>query len=304
MSRGAALAQSQRSVHNPLVLGNFSTLSIRYLRGRLGPLNQVIGRADTRTESRGGYGGGTYNHWFRINLERDAWIIVKKGPPRPNYIEVSAYDLNRIPIEGREIFEADSIENGLNLAGEVYIPYLGTVMGAQSNLYNTYSATRLDHADDRYYPLGAGGYLLCVSTTRNELLDYEVAVVIEFPITELFWQLEDDDDSVCLQETEISASEIVSPVSINTTLAVDAFSENVCAINSGITVTVNSGVTWLIGSRIANPNEYKIYLEPGDESYFDTVHDHSLSEWRTSWFAQHQDTDPFPDVLVPLANRP
>ena len=46
MSRGAALAQSQRSVHNPLILGTFSTLSIRYLRGRLGPQNKVIGRAD------------------------------------------------------------------------------------------------------------------------------------------------------------------------------------------------------------------------------------------------------------------
>jgi hypothetical protein len=59
-------------------------------------------------------------------------------------------------------------------------------MGAQSDLYNTFVPARLDRGDERYYPLEAGGYLLCVSTTRNELLDYEVGLVVEFPITEMF----------------------------------------------------------------------------------------------------------------------
>jgi hypothetical protein len=52
-------------------------------------------------------------------------------------------------------------------------------MNAQSDLYNFYDPRRLDKGDDRYYPLGIGEYLLCVSSTRNEPLDYAVAIVIE-----------------------------------------------------------------------------------------------------------------------------
>lgn len=308
MSRGAALAQSQRSISNPLVLGTFSTLSLRYLRGRLGPQNKVVGRADTNTQSNGGFGGGTYNHWFQINLAKDAWIIVKKGPPRPNYIETSVYDTNHNPLQGRSIFEEDSVQSGLTEGGAVYIPYLDTVMSAQSDLYNTYFRARLDQGDERYYPLGPGSYLLCISTTRNELLDYEVGLVVEFPITELFWELEDSDGSVCLQETAIDAPNIDSPVVVDTVIPafVNAFTETLCAINPGVTVTVANGATWYIGNIIPDSSfdDFKIILEPGDETYFSTVHDHSLSEWTRAWNSQHQDTDRFPDLLTSLTNRP
>lgn len=314
MSRGAALAQSQRSISNPLVLGTFSTLSLRYLRGRLGPQNKVIGYADTHTQSNGGFGGGTYNHWFQINLAKDAWIIAKKGPPRPNYIQVSAYDLNHTPIQGRAIFEADSIEDGLKSNGEVYIPYLDTVMQAQSDLYNTYSRTRLDHGDERYYPLPAGSYLLCVSTTRNEPLDYELGVVIEFPPTEMFIALEDEDyPSLFLQETAIDYArtvDIESPVTVNTIISSsvnqpNGFTENLCVINSGITVTVLENSTWLIGSIIPSSQEpeYAVLAEPGSDEYFNTIHDHSYSEWRDAWNSQHQDTDRFPELFASLTNR-
>ncbi len=314
MSRGAALAQSQRSISNPLVLGTFSTLSLRYLKGRLGPQNKVVGRADTNTQSNGGFGGGTYNHWFRINLERPAWIIAKKGPPRPNYIQISAYDLNQTPIQGRAIFEADSIENGLRENGEVYIPYLNTVMQAQSDLYNTYSRIRLDHGDDRYYPLPAGGYLLCISTTRNEPLDYEVGVVIEFPATQVLMELEDSDGSLFLTETEIDDTRtilITSPVTADITISTDpdrpnAFTETPCTVNSGVTVTILAGSTWLIDEEIP-PGEaagYNILCEVGDDAYYETVHDHSLSEWTIAWNSQHQDTDRFPELLTSLTNRP
>jgi hypothetical protein len=68
-------------------------------------------------------------------------------------------------------------------------------MGAQSDLYNTFVPARLDRGDERYYPLEAGGILnLCISTTRNELLDYEVGLVVEFPITEMFIVNEDEGD--------------------------------------------------------------------------------------------------------------
>lgn len=181
--------QRQRTQDDPLVLGPFSQLSVRNLKGTLGPQNKVIGKADTRFISNGGFGGGTYNHWFRIEIVSPAWIIIAKGGPRPKYISVSAYDLNLNPIEGRAIFDADSIPETLD--GEVYYPYVGHVMNKQSDLYNNFEAGRLDKGDLRYYPLNAGAYLLCVSTTRNEPLNYEVAFVVEFPTTTFDILLED-----------------------------------------------------------------------------------------------------------------
>jgi hypothetical protein len=287
-----------------LNLGTFSQTTLRYLKGTLGPQWKVIGRADTNQTSNGGIGGGTFNHWFVVTLAEPGWIILAKGPPRPKYIQVSAYDLNRTPIQGNPIFDADSIRASTN--GSVYIPYLDTVMSAQSDLYNSYNRLRLDRGDDRYYPLSAGSYLICVSSTRNETLEYELGVAVEFPVDEAFFELEDFDGSVCLQETEIDAAEIVGPILSNLVISVNSFSETSCEIASGVTVTVNSGVTWYIGERIpaADYDNYKIILEVGDAAYYDTVHDHSLSEWQDAWEREHQDTDRFPEVFVPLTNRP
>lgn len=181
--------QRQRTKNDPLVLGSFSQLSVRNLTGTLGPKNQVIGRSDTRFISNGGFGGGSYNHWFQINLVSPAWIIIAKGGSRPKYINVSTYDLNFNPIEGRSIFDADSVSEALD--GEIYHPYVGHMMNKQSDLYNNFDPTRLDKGDERYYPLEAGSYLLCISTTRNEPLNYEVAFVVEFPTTTFDILLED-----------------------------------------------------------------------------------------------------------------
>jgi len=303
MSR-SALSQPQRTQNNPLLIGTFSQTSLRYLRGTLGAQYKPIGRADTSQTSNGGIGGGTYNHWFQVTLAAPGWIILTKGPPRPKYIQVSAYDLNKTPIQGNPIFDADSIHTDTN--GSTYIPYLDTVMSSQSDLYNTFQRLRLDRGDDRYYPLNAGSYLICVSSTRNETLEYELAVVIEFPVDEAFFELEDTDGSVCLQETEIDAAEIVGPITINFTISVNSFSETSCAIDPGVTVTVDPGITWYIGERIpaADYDNFKIILEVGNDAYYDTIHDHSLSEWQNAWNREHQDTDKFPELLVPLTNRP
>lgn len=184
-----SLQQRQRTKENPLVLGTFDQLSVRCLTGTLGPKNQVIGRADTGSTSNGGFGGGAYNHWFQINLASPAWIIIVKSGPRPKYINVSTFDLNLNPIEGRSIFDADSISETID--GDVYHPYVGHMMNKQSDLYNNFVASRLDKGDERYYPLNTGSYLLCVSTTRNEPLDYEVSFVVEFPTTTFDILLED-----------------------------------------------------------------------------------------------------------------
>jgi hypothetical protein len=304
-------AQRQRTQNNPLVLGTFDTTSLKYLKGKLGPVNQLVGRADTSQQSNGGFGGGTYNHWFQVNLKRNAWIIVAKAGPRPNYIQTSVYDLNKTPIEGRGIFQEDSVV--MNNRPTPYYPYLGTTMGAQSDLYNTFVPGRLDRGDERYYPLEAGGYLLCISTTRNEPLDYEVGLVVEFPATEVFIELEDDDGSLFLTESEVDGDRtlfVLSPVTVDTTISSDplkpnGFTESPCTINSGVTVTVLSGSTWLISTEVPASEAigFRILAEPGNDLYFDSVHDHSLVEWRTSWDATHQDTDKFPEVFIPLTNR-
>jgi hypothetical protein len=304
--------QRQRTQNNPLVLGSFDTLALKYLKGRLGPLNQVVGRADTSQLSNGGFGGGTYNHWFQVNLKRSAWIIVAKSGPRPNYIQTSVYDLNKTPIEGRGIFQADSVET--DSGNRIFYPYLGTAMGAQSDLYNAFVPARLGRGDERYYPLEAGGYLICVSTTRNEPLDYEVGLVVEFPVTQLFIALEDEGDiALFLQEIAIDFSRtinVISPVLVDITVSpsVDqpnGFTEDSCIINPGITVTVLFGSEWLIGIQIPSEqaDEFAVIVEPGNDLYFDTIHDHSLEEWRESWESTHQDTDKFPVAFLPLTNR-
>lgn len=288
-------------------LGTFDNLALRFLTGKLGPEYKVT--AD-------GYGGGTFNHWFQINILRPAWIIATKaGSARPQYLNVSFYDLNETPIDGRNPFDADSIVEGRSLTTEqLYYPYLDTFMGAQSNLYNTFERLRLDRGDDRYYPLQAGSYLLCVSSTRNESLDYGVGLIIEFPITELLLALEDFE--LYLREDTIDATTTVtifSPVTVDTIISnvpgqPNGFTNTLCEIDSGVTVTVLDGSEWLIG--VASPAPLGIaagdgfLLEFGNDAFLDTIHDHTLSEWRQAWNAQHQQTDKFPEIFVPLTNRP
>ena len=305
MSRNAALAQANRSLDNPLNLGTFTSTSLRYLKGSLGPQNKVIGRADTNQTSNGGFGGGTYNHWYKITLDSPGWIIVTKGPPRPQYINTSAYDLNKTPIQGEAIFDADSITAGLKQNGEVYVPYLDTVMSAQSDLYNRFSRVRLDRGDERYYPLQKGSYLLCVSSTRNEPLSYEVGVVVEFPATEVLFELEDGDGSIVLQETAQESQGLTSPVltSVSVPSGIYAVTISPLVIGSSGVVTVSDTAILAVGQAVL-PTDLGILCDIGDDTYFDTVHDHSLSEWQTSWQNEHQETDRFPELFVELTNRP
>ena len=203
--------QRQRTQDNPLNLGSFSRTSLRYLKGSLGPVYKPVGRSDTRSTSNGGIGGGSYNHWFKVTLLTDAWIIVAKGPPRPQYIQVSAYDLNQNPIQERGILDADSIPERQSSA--VYYPYVGQVMGAQSDLYNTFNPARLDKGNDIYFPLTVGSYLLCISTTRNEPLDYGVGLVIEVEDLEQTYLLETGGLDFLIYENAIATNntEVIGP---------------------------------------------------------------------------------------------
>ena len=299
MARNNLSRQNTRSAKNPFNIGRFSDLSLRYLTGHLGPKNQVIS---------GGYGNGEYNHWFSVTLDRPGWIILIKGGAKPKTVNVSAYDLNRNPIEGKSIFDADSVS--VNNTVEKYYPYLDTVMGAQSDLYNTYERLRLDKGDERYYPLEKGTYLICVSATRNEGVDYGVGVVIEFPITELFIALEDNDGSLMLTETDINETytfDIVSPVTISLVIpdGFNGFTQDSCTISAVGSVEVPGGATWLIGSAVTDRDFARILCEPGNDLFFDTIHDHALSEWRNSWDADHKSSNkPLPALFTPYTNRP
>ena len=82
------VTQRQRTAKDPLLVGEFEETSIRYLKGTLGGKNQPI---------RGGYGGGTLNHWFKIKLNTAAWIITVKAGGWEKWFTVSAYDINRNP---------------------------------------------------------------------------------------------------------------------------------------------------------------------------------------------------------------
>ena len=193
MTRVSQRPQRQRTSKDPLPLGSFSSTSIRLLTGNLGP----VSRPNT-----GGYGGGSFNHWFKVKLETAGWIIIANGSTKPKFINVSAYDLNKNPIEGRAIFQADSIDQ-FNADGVRQYPYLGTVQGAQSDTYRTFDARRLDKGDDRYFALPIGEYLICISSVRNEPVDYSVGVVVEisdpFPVLLL-----EDFTRLLFEDTDIS----------------------------------------------------------------------------------------------------
>jgi len=193
MTRVSQRPQRQRTSNDPLPLGSFSSTSIRLLTGNLGPVSRP---------NRGGYGGGSFNHWFKVKLETAGWIILANGSTKPKFINISAYDLNKNPIEGRAIFQADSIDQ-FNSEGVRQYPYLGTVQGAQSDSYHTFDSRRLDRGDDRYFALPVGEYLICISSVRNEPIDYSVGVVVEisdpFPVLLL-----EDFTRLLFEDTDIS----------------------------------------------------------------------------------------------------
>ena len=295
--------QRQRTVNNPLFLGTFTETSLRYLQGTL---------EATYLVQKDGFGGGSYNHWFSVELASPAWIILTKDGDRSKYVQLSCYDLNLIPIEGRSIFQADSLPGNFMFYEEdsVYYPYVGHVMGAQSDLYNNFDQYTIFKGDDRYYPLGAGRYLICVSSTRNEPINYNVGLVLEFPTEELFILLEDLDGSKLALEDGIDENNtitIASPVTINTLISgFNAFTQNLAEINLGVTVTIDEGYSWFIGTAVPATQEPEdlFLLDPSLNYSFLDDHEHSRTEWVEAWDREHQQTDKFPAVFEPLITRP
>jgi len=303
MSRVSQVSQRQRTQNNPLVLGSFNETSLRVLTGTLGPKNIVVGRADTNQYSNGGFGGGSYNHWYQINLTSPAWIITTKGGPRPTYIQLSAYDLNKNPVEGQGVFQGDSVST-VSTANGTYYPYIDHVMGAPSDLYNTFNPNALGRGDDRYFALGVGSYLLCVSTTRNELLDYTLALVVEVSTTEMLLLLEDLEGDFLTQEIALDTSNtliIPSNFTVNYTLSsgYNAFSSSPVTIDNSIMVTVPLDSTWFISTLPPESNDLFI-IEPSDTFDFESIHEHSRAEWLAAWRRERSPLDTLPAIFEPL----
>ena len=303
-----ALSQRQRNKDNPVDLGKFSTTSLRHLRGVLGPENEII---------QGGIGGGTYNAWFKLTIESPAWIILTKAEPYPHYLQISCYNLNLNPIEGRMIWDADSISvpDPESPIGKYY-PYFDHVMGAGSDLYNMYETQRFDRGNSLYYPLQKGSYLICISANLNQILNYNVGLVVEFNDDGPFlMRCEDDEiifvgteDGAGLPDTAI----LGSPITSDTTIGPDfnAFTEQLAEITpSSTTVTVEASgnfanrATWWIGDLPPLGEGDNIELEPV-AGWVDTFHEHSLNEWKEAWARDHKETEKFPAFFVKLTNQP
>jgi len=307
-----SVSQRERSQQNPLDLGTFDRTSLRLLTGTLGPKSQII---------QGGYGKDTYNHWFKVRIIDDAWIILIKAGTKlatsnstaqtlfnetSTRFDIAVYDLNLNPIEGRIIH--DNPEE-----------YWGHVAGAASNLYNKNDYNRFDDGDQMYYPLAPGDYMFCVSATRNELFQYSVGLVIEVPETdENFILAEDSIVSFILQENFDSAGaasfiEIPQIVTQNVTLSnISAYTPDFSEIESGVFVQVNyinsqtSGIlSWVIGPDYSSEAtvEDKIILD-ATENWTETIHSHSLTDWREAWNRDHSFDDRFPSgVFAPYAEQ-
>lgn len=306
--------QRERSQNNPLNIGTFTRTSLRMLKGTLGPKSQIIS---------GGYGRETYNHWFQVTLAEPAWIILFKASSALNTgnnqlstrrsgldqrISLSVYDQNRNPIQGRNIFQADAkFADG----------YTGQVMAAQSDLYNTFSSVNADRGDDRYFPLPAGNYLICISADRNEEFQYGVGLVVEFqtPTDDLFFLCEDTSAiTYLITENDLNDSvvqRIESPVTSGITLStLNGFTENLCTIvdpNGVVQVDYENSdgnpLSWLIGPDPGDSEINRVLLD-ATENWIDTTHEHSLTEWRQAWERDHSMDDKFPAVFIDYTNVP
>ena len=316
--------QRERSQNNPLNLGVFDRTSLRMLKGILGPKSEIIA---------GGYGRETYNHWFQVTLKSEAWIILfksKSGLTTGNTLpssnrnnlasrfSISVYDQNRNPIQGRGIFQADSALVEASRDGfhrSFSNNYTGHVMGAQSNLYNTFEPDRIDEGDEQYFPLPRGNYLICISAERNEEFQYNVGLVVEFqtPQDELFFLCEDTSQITYLITENTLADSIVQripeTVSSGITLStLNGFTPNVCTIvdPDGVVQvdyenTDGNRLSWLIGNEPDIIGLNRVLLD-ATENWIDTTHEHSLTEWREAWQRDHSMDDKFPSEFIAYTN--
>jgi hypothetical protein len=218
---------------------------------------------------------------------------------------VSAYDLNKNPIEGQGIFQGDSVSTTSVTEG-TYYPYIDHTMGAPSDLYNTFDPNALGRGDDRYFALGVGSYLLCVSTTRNELLNYTLGLIIEIAITEMFLLLEDLDVSFLTQETLIDSDNTITigptfTVNYSLPATFNAFTVILATINFSVTVEIPFDSSWLIAAEATETESGDPFIiEPSDSFDFESIHEHSRAEYLAAWQRERSPLDTLPVLFDSL----
>lgn len=306
-------SQRQRSQFNPLNLGKFDRTSLRVLTGTLGMRSEII---------RGGYGRDTYNHWYQVTLIDRGYILLFKAGTKPatanlafpnssvganpkyaaDRFMIAVYNQNTNPIIPLPIHQQPEI-------------YYGQVAAVQSEtLNNSDPIYRFDNGNEMYFELEPGNYLICVSAVCNELIDFAVGLVLEFPSTdEQFILLENRELAYMLQEDILSGDdplrirEIPSPISANTTLdTFSAFTPPPCTINQGVFMQVNnatvSGVplTWIIKDISASPSDAlndRIFLDATPNWASSEPIIHSRTEWRNAWKRDHQQDNRYPAIV-------
>ena len=331
--------QRNNNSRRALYLGEFEETSIRVLRGTLGPEYDLVGESQriralrNSNEGGGGFGGGSMNHWFRVKLASPAWIMmIKMGVAmeghndydaddnlttrrelgqKNDFIQLSAFDLNRAPIEGRPIFQAEAIATPQGK--RFFYPYFGTVAGAASDLYNTgaFDQYRFDKGDDMFFPLEAGEYLLVVSSTLSNKCKYAVGLVIEFPPTEISFLQEQGFPDFIVQENAVTRDQVrvIQPVEsgdftiTNTELAITP-PPGETALITPAEATIEVGGAWITNQPAVDFDErdgfFRIICD-FTEGAIDSFHDHSLSDWRKAWAREGRNT-PLPVVFEQFTN--
>ena len=162
----------------------------------------------------------------------------------------------------------------------------------------------LFRSDERYYSLPVGSYLFCVSTTRNEPLDYQVGLVVEVQDLEPELLLETGGQNYFVYENAIDLANtlVIGPIfTSNYTLTpgFNGYTNVLSTVQSAATVTIPSGSTWFIDQDTVSATQDHFLLDLTENYTGEDQHTHSLSEWQQAWQREHQDTDRFPDLFIP-----
>tara|TARA_S200002703_G_scaffold21848_1_gene18467 strand:+ start:7912 stop:8763 length:852 start_codon:yes stop_codon:yes gene_type:complete len=282
VSRGRTPSTPQRgrNANNPFPLGTFDQLTLRVLTGDLGPVYKPVGFSDTLRNSNGGMGGGTYNNWFQITLAAPAWIILTKGPFKPRDLNISVYDTNQQQKVGRIIFQKERISTKIVTRNFNINPESVTISLPRE--------TRMSYEDWEkalaeeifyYYPfqdtVAAEGSDLYNTFESNRIDKGD----------EMFYPLPVGKYLVCISMTRNEPRPYEVGVVIET-------EEDVVNINCEDESIVNLGL-----------EEDCDLLGDTNPGFFNTFHDHSLSQWQSAWRRDNKPNSQLPLIFYPLLNK-
>lgn len=275
--------QRGRNANTPFPLGTFNQLTLRVITGELGPVYKPVGFSDTLRNSNGGMGGGTYNAWYQVELAVPAWIILTKGSFKPRDLNISVYDTNQIEKFGRNIFEKTGISTEVAVQDFSIDPASVTIsMPALARKAFTDWAKIFSGETFNYYP-----YYNTVAATGSDLYNTYEAYRLDKG-DEMYYPLPVGKYLICISMTknEPRAYEVGLVVEPKDDI-VYVLCEDVSVVNLGLEDTTSSSN--LLGDAT-----------PG---FFDTTHDHSLSDWEAAWKRDNKPNSQLPVIFYPLLNR-